>query len=324
MPKKEPVHAAIRSFDRNLIIDTILNYSQDTIYFKDLESRFLFVSLEQAKRLCIGDPSAAIGKTDFDFFPEDQARAAYEDEQKIMRTGTPILAKVEKLIWPSKEFSWVSASKYPLYDAGGTLIGTWGISRDITVQKLAEEELERVNLQLKTANRQLEVLSSVDSLSGLYNHRYFYEEMQRVFDISRRNAEKGLTASFSICVADIDFFKQINDTYGHLMGDMIIRHVANHIKKEIRHTDIAFRYGGDEFVVLFHGTDKEGARAVAEKLREIIMKTPVVNNSDKIYATISIGVSSFEESSNVNDMIEKADARLYASKKSGRNRVTCE
>lgn len=315
--KQEP-----SSFNEKLILDTIIECSQDTIYFKDLNSRFIFVSLAQALRLNLSNPSEAIGKTDFDFFPEEHAKKAFEDEQWIIKTSTPVLNKIEELTWPTGETSWVSASKYPLYDHNGKIIGTWGISRDITAQRLTEEELERVNAQLKEANKNLELLSSIDSLSGLFNQRCFYETIQEVFNEYKSNREKGQSCTLSICIFDIDLFKNINDSYGHLTGDNIIRHIGSLLKKHIRCTDTAYRYGGDEFIILFHDTDLNTAAKIVEALRKSIMSTGFPHNGSDVHITISAGVSSLDEAADINDLIEKADRRLYFSKENGRNRVT--
>jgi PAS domain S-box-containing protein len=114
------------NLNNELLIKTIINYSSDTIYFKDRESRFILIGRSQAERFGLEDPKEAIGKSDFDFFPEDQAGIALEDERRILATGSPILSKTEYIKWPTGKCSWMTASKYPLYDLQGNIIGTWG------------------------------------------------------------------------------------------------------------------------------------------------------------------------------------------------------
>lgn len=305
-----------------LIFDTMINNSEDTIYFKDIKSRFLFINSAQVSRLKLDNPDVAIGKTDFDFFPFEQAQKSFEDEQRIMETATSILSSIEVLKWPNGESSWVSVSKYPLYDDNGNIIGTWGVSRDITAQKRAEQELENLNNQLNELNKNLQSLSVIDPLSGLYNRRHFSEIMQNTFDDYKRKILNGVNTNFSVCVSDIDLFKNVNDSYGHLTGDDIIKHVGNIIKNKIRDTDIAFRYGGDEFVILFHGIDKKDAWEIAERLNNAIMETPMICSGGKINITISMGISSIDEAIDVNDLLDKADKRLYLSKRNGRNMIT--
>jgi len=122
------------------LIDALLKNIPDHIYFKDRDSRFLRVNSAQAKMFGSTDPDQIIGKTDFDFFSEEHARQAFEDEQTIILTGQPVI-KEEKETWTDRQDSWVYTTKVPLYDNDGKIVGTFGISRDITRRKKAEEEL---------------------------------------------------------------------------------------------------------------------------------------------------------------------------------------
>ncbi|SNS60104.1 PAS domain S-box-containing protein/diguanylate cyclase (GGDEF) domain-containing protein [Anaerovirgula multivorans] len=305
-----------------LIINTIMNNSQDTIYFKDRDSSFILSNKAHALLFGIEDPLEVIGKNDYDYFPEYFANNASKDEEKIMATGEPIVGRVEKLVKPDGSTIWLSASKYPLYDSEGKVIGTWGTSRDITSLKKAEEELVQLNAQLEEANRQLRVLSAIDCLSGLYNHRHFFEELQKAFDLYKRQKEKGIINAFSIILFDIDNFKIINDTYGHLTGDLVIRHIGQMITTNTRSTDSCFRYGGDEFAILLPDTSIDEARIVAEKIRKTIEGTSISAQHTELKITISLGVSSFDEAANVNNLFQNADKNLYCSKNEGKNKVT--
>lgn len=304
--------------NERFIIKTIMEHSQDTFYFKDKDSRFLFISKTVASRLGIDNPDSVIGKTDFDLFKDPHATEAYKDEQYIIKTGKPILGKVEMETWLDGSVTWVSTSKYPLLDSQGKIIGTWGVSRNITELKNTEEELERVNEELREANRKLEVLSVTDSLSGIYNHRYFYDIAQK--EMARWNRTE--TINSVVVLLDIDNFKGLNDSLGHLAGDFAIRHVATLLKDNIRASDYAFRYGGDEFIVLFSDTTMDGAKKAADKLLEMISDTPVTLESSTVRLTISGGAASLSEAKDVNELMDIADTRLYKSKKSGRNRIT--
>jgi PAS domain S-box-containing protein len=112
----------------------------DSIYFKDNQSRFVRISRAMAARIGLNDPELIVGKTDFDIFTEEHARAAYEDEQAILRTGCPLVNHEEEETWPDRPSTWVSTTKMPLRDEAGNVIGTFGISRDITKRKRAEKE----------------------------------------------------------------------------------------------------------------------------------------------------------------------------------------
>src|SRR5208283_116982 len=115
----------------------------DKVYFKDTRGRFIHVGVQYARLSNLKSVTDAIGKTDFDFFTEEHARAAYEDEQRIIRTGEPIINKEEKETWPGRPDTWVSTTKMPLRDQQGAIVGTFGISRDISERKRAEEALKR-------------------------------------------------------------------------------------------------------------------------------------------------------------------------------------
>lgn len=127
----------------------------------------------------------------------------------------------------------------------------------------------------------------------------------------------------SIIMADIDFFKNINDTYGHLIGDKVIRDVANIINKNIRNSsDWLARYGGEEFLIVLSNTTGEGAYTVAEKIRTIIEKKEFVYDSVKFKITVSFGVHTIDkEKSGIENFIEQADKNLYEAKNSGRNKT---
>jgi len=143
-------------FDRYLV-NNLLENTSDNIYFKDLQSRFIRMSKCCARWMGLSDPAEGIGKTDFDFFSEEHARQAFNDEQEIIRTGNPIVGKIEKETWPDGSVTWVSTTKLPLRDEHGKIIGTFGISRDMTAQKLAEERAARYARELQERNRQIEV-----------------------------------------------------------------------------------------------------------------------------------------------------------------------
>ena len=140
-----------RMFFRNL-----MHHTTDAVYFKDRHSRYLAISDAHARLYGLDDPAEAIGKTDFDYFTEEHAQQAYDDEQQIIATGIPILNKEEKETWPDGHESWASTTKIPLLDEEGAIIGTFGISRDITERKNMERDLQRSEENLRLQNRALE------------------------------------------------------------------------------------------------------------------------------------------------------------------------
>jgi diguanylate cyclase (GGDEF)-like protein/PAS domain S-box-containing protein len=302
------------------ILRIILRHAHDKIYFKDRKSRFLLVSQNHAWWFRVKDPEELIGTDDSDYFEREHAAQARRDEAKIMRTGRSLLEIVEKEPWTDGRLSWVSSSKYPLRDRKGRIIGTWGLSRDITDLVKAEEKLVKVNLELSAANAKLSQLSRLDPLSELFNHRHFYEVVRNAYKLRSRKDDS--RAGFSIVMFDIDHFKEVNDRYGHLAGDSVIRHVAKLAVSAVRTSDTAFRLGGDEFVLFLPGTGLVAARKVGEKIRLLLRQSPCRHGKRKIRVTMSAGVAWSDEVRGVNSLIRRADDRMYKSKRYGRDRVT--
>ncbi|MDP8255337.1 MAG: diguanylate cyclase [Candidatus Alcyoniella australis] len=160
---------------------------------------------------------------------------------------------------------------------------------------------------------QLWEMAVTDSLTGLYIRRYF---MVRFADEIKR--AKRYNKIFSVVMADIDYFKNVNDTYGHPAGDKVLRSVAKVLSDQIREVDIVARYGGEEFVLLLPETPKEGALVSAERLRESVSQVEFDGMSS---VTISLGVSTFpDDAGEIDELIKRADTALYQAKRDGRNR----
>ncbi|MEM9244406.1 MAG: GGDEF domain-containing protein, partial [Cyanobacteria bacterium P01_F01_bin.153] len=166
---------------------------------------------------------------------------------------------------------------------------------------------------LKTLMRRLKHASERDPLTQTYNRRKFNYFLQREIDRYRRHQ-----GGFSVLFMDIDYFKKINDTYGHDVGDFAIKSVVSSIETNIRQADMVARYGGEEFAVLLPETNTNTAVQIAEQIREYVA-------SRKFGAieqcTISVGVTTFQQSDSIEDLLKRADQALYIAKNNGRNRT---
>ncbi|NDD31112.1 MAG: sensor domain-containing diguanylate cyclase [Proteobacteria bacterium] len=171
------------------------------------------------------------------------------------------------------------------------------------------------NLQL---HKTTETLAITDSLSGLFTHGYFQEHLGKEI-VSAKYASKPL----SLMIIDVDFFKKVNDSYGHPQGDALLKQLGGVIKQVARPTDVICRYGGDEFTVTMLNTNRISAVVIAERIRSSVEDYEFVLGSQIVHVTVSGGVASFpEDAQTKKDLIEKADKAMYESKKKGRNCIS--
>lgn len=172
--------------------------------------------------------------------------------------------------------------------------------------------------EAECARQEAEQLSLTDDLTGLHNMRNFFNLAAAHKELAQRNG-----STLTVCMLDADNLKQINDRYGHFAGTEMIRHVARTINRNIRSSDIAARYGGDEFLVMFTGTSKESSLIAIRRIVSNLAATPFDYEGIRLSTTISAGVAAFpEDGADIRTVIVKADEAMYLSKKEGKNRVT--
>ncbi len=178
--------------------------------------------------------------------------------------------------------------------------------------------VSRLNVRLKAAaDQKLEALATRDSLTGLFNRREAMTRMREQIAAARRYNQPLMCAMF-----DIDQFKIVNDTAGHLVGDAAIRHVAHSLLRLVRDCDQVFRLGGDEFLVIFPNTILPGAVQSMERFRAIISQTPVEQKGWAVDISVSVGVADLvHRIGTPEDLLARADSALYAAKQAGRNTV---
>ena len=175
--------------------------------------------------------------------------------------------------------------------------------------------------ELMETNKRLERLSITDGLTHLYNHRYFQDELSRAFEESARYHRP-----LSLAIADLDFFKKVNDSYGHAVGDQVLQAVSRMFQDSIRSTDLAARYGGEEFAIMMPETNLDDAMVLAEKLRALLESTPIDTHAGPIRVTLSVGVSTVPHPAihSAKELVVSADNALYRAKHGGRNQVQAE
>ncbi len=182
----------------------------------------------------------------------------------------------------------------------------------------SREEKARLEAMVKERTQEIEMLSKTDALTGLWNRGYLEEMLAMEFKRARRYRHE-----FALLIIDLDLFKLVNDNYGHLAGDEVLRQASTRIRNSLRETDFIGRYGGEEIVVILTETDTKYVSEIANKVRNAIGEMPVeLDNNGSISVTASIGVSCLRaETEAVESLFKEADEALYHAKKNGRNQV---
>jgi diguanylate cyclase (GGDEF)-like protein len=286
-----------------LCMRNLLANPEERLFFKDRDSRFLLVSVGFLASLAHGRPlDEVIGKTDSDIFSRPHALAAFEDERRVMKSGQPMLAKVERETYHDRPDAWVSTIKLPLLDADGNIIGTWGTSRDVTAQVAAEEALAHQALH--------------DALTGLANRVALMDHFAKALASLERQS-----GSVGLLFVDLDDFKEVNDSLGHDAGDRVLSEVGRRLASVARRTDTVARLGGDEFVLLCaHLSRHDDLRLISDRVVRAV-RAPMTIAGVELIVTGSVGVVLTEDPSvTPGELLRQADVALYHAKGAGRNR----
>ena len=284
-------------------MNNLLSATEERVYFKDLMSRFLLVSRGWIAAYAPGrTEEELIGKTDFDVFDEQHASVAFADEQQIIRTGRAIAGKVELETFSGQASTWASTTKMPLRDERGRIIGTFGISRDITAQIEAEKALARQALH--------------DPLTGLANRIALMDRLSQALQAMERHPSR-----VGVLFIDLDNFKEINDCFGHDAGDLVLAEVGRRLSALARRTDTVARLGGDEFVILCGELgDDANVYVIGDRIIRAIT-APYVESGRDLSVTCSVGIVVDSDPGVEPDrLIRDADTAMYEAKKAGRNR----
>lgn len=289
------------------LLRTLIDHLPDCfIYVKDAQSRFIFTNVAHLKLLGLASVEDVVGRTDFDFFPKELAEQYYADEQKVITSGKPVLDREEETVYPDGNRIRVLTTKVPLLADDGSVVGVMGITRDITRLKQLEDELREQSI--------------TDELTGAYNRRWLKRDLPILLNAFARAGQP-----VSLIMFDIDVLKEINDKYGHAVGDEALKIFTRTTRKLLkRSTDVLVRFGGDEFLLVLFNVEPPAAEQFAGELLQEMRQTNIMDataGEDPVHITFSAGVFGQKITEMIEPVIKHADTALYAAKDQGRNRV---
>ena len=265
-------------------------------------------------------PADIVGQSLFSHFPEIDEGWLRQKSVPIFNLRSPVF-----IIWEQRQYlfkfganrpvtcgahhMYQNVTMFPIIGDNGEVSRFCIMVYDVTDQALSKLGMSRLNDELKVASR-------IDGLTGLFNRRYWQERFEQAYKLAKRR-EKPSTA----LMLDIDHFKKVNDTYGHQAGDSVIQSLAHLIKRCVRETDVAGRYGGEEFAVILTDSAVDNAVTVAERLRRLAEHSQVEHEGQIIKFNISVGLAEFSPlCDSPMEWLERADQALYQAKQTGRNK----
>lgn len=301
-------------------LQQVINTIADPIFVKDKQHRCIIVN--QAYSRFIGDsPENLIGKSEREIFSQDEADVFWRNNQLVFNTGEA--QEREEQFTDYRGNIHLIATKRSLHkDAAGNIFLV-GVIRDITERKRMEEALKqtaedllRSNTELRLSEDRFRYLANHDSLTGLPNRKSFYDRLRQAIEVAKNKNQL-----VALLFLDLDGFKQVNDTLGHDIGDLLLKVVAQRLTGCLRGSDTVSRLAGDEFTVILPGIPKtENATKVAEKILNTLSEVFVLDGH-KVNVTASIGISIYPfDGAEMEILIKNADAAMYRAKESGRNK----
>jgi len=296
---------------QEVILRAVINSSPDLISYKDyINTDGMYFGCNNAFEAFVGrSEEEIIGRTDEELFGRQQGSAIRRKDRKVLESGEDHVDE----FWgkyPDGRDVLFHTRRTLLRDDAGTVIGLLTVSRDMTKE-------HRYKTRLEESERRYKELANTDELTGIPNRRLFFEIAEENLQIAKRE-----NTPLSVLMMDLDNFKTINDSYGHLTGDQALRHVVSIVTGRIRQSDIMARYAGDEFVVLLHNTDGENAKKIAQEIKGLLLKNPLMTDEGiMVPVTLSIGVVMRRDEQEIEEILKRADDALYLAKHHGRNRV---
>ena len=243
-------------------------------------------------------------KTLSDVMEQEKIKHAESAESRTLQLE--MRRKDATTVWTEVKFSFIR-------DENQQPVGILGVTRDITERKQAEEAL-------RESEHRYQELSIIDDLTQLYNSRHFYTQLEREIERSNRY-EQPLT----FLLLDLDHFKMFNDTYGHVEGDNVLSRLGQVLKRCLRETDSAYRYGGEEFTIMLPMTTSEEGIVTAKRIQTELQKevfSPVMGQ--EVFMTVSIGLAQYKPKEEMKAFVQRVDKLMYQAKKKGRDMICCE
>ncbi|NIC06016.1 sensor domain-containing diguanylate cyclase [Billgrantia bachuensis] len=308
-----------------LLVRSLWEYCPEHMFIVRVEgpTDFVIEAMNPTRQAMLGNDTVAIGKRIEQLLPPPLCHGVIANLSRCVECGSPIRYEEEggyidrNGIYQQGHWQTLLV---PITDQEGYISHLFGVSRDMSQlpeqpvganpdSKEFERRVHERTAELVAANEHLTHLATHDSLTDIYNRRYLLELAEQELRRASRYEQ-----SLCLMMLDIDHFKEINDTEGHLSGDEALRRVARTILATVRECDLVGRYGGDEFIILMPQTTADGAREIAERLRRTLTQASSL--------TISIGIASLEPTDHfVVDLIHRADNLLLQAKRNGRNRI---
>jgi len=290
---------------QNVLLDTIINTVPNPMFYKDANGVYVNANIAFTHELLNLKREEIIGKTLYDLkgvVPKNLADIYIKQDAKLYKEKKDVTYEAKVMVKGGKIKDF-RIQKNLFYSLKHELLGYVGMMYDIT--------------ELKQKEKKLKYLASTDPMTKLYNRRYFIDIGDGIFKLAKRDKN-----TLSVIMLDIDDFKKVNDTYGHDIGDKVIIGIASILHHSSRESDLACRFGGEEFILLLPKTSEKGALIRGEKLRKNVEQLDIDANGKIIHVSISVGVSQLKEELHLEELVKRADEALYDAKNSGKNRVS--
>ena len=291
----------------------------DVVFFMDMNLNYTYIS-PSVKLLRGYEPEEAMKHTPVETVTPSSVDLALRTLFEILETEKSEqrelnISRTLQLEMSRKDGTtvWVETKASIVRDENQRPVGIMGVTRDITERKQAEDTLRK-------SEQIYRELSIIDDLTQLYNSRHFYAQLER--EIERANRYK---QPLTLLLLDLDKFKEFNDTYGHVEGDYVLSQLGQVVKRCLRETDSAYRYGGEEFTIILPMTTNEEGMVTAQRIQTELRKesfSPALDQ--KVYMTVSIGLTQYKPKEEMKTFVQRVDQLMYQAKKNGRDRICSE